>query len=183
MGAQQTKNADEQLKQLWQTLLRIERGAVQPDEHPPGSVLYDLALGQKLAEQEEETRRHVADCDECRTKLTDLQAAIETDKKVRAVWSPKVVRAAGGGKPPALMQDVTEDGKYLITLQATREGKRVVLKLEVTPSFQQELEGQTLIIVSDKGSYISRGTISGGKITSLIDQKFRDEWPFRVHAG
>jgi len=81
------------------------------------------------------------------------------------------------------MQDVTEDGKYLITLQATREGKRVVLKLEVTPSFQQELEGQTLIIVSDKGSYISRGTISGGKITSLIDQKFRDEWPFRVHAG
>ncbi|MBI3797186.1 MAG: zf-HC2 domain-containing protein [Deltaproteobacteria bacterium] len=183
MGSDVTKKQEEKLQEIWHTFARTGRKTVQLQRHPTDALLYDLALGELSPEEQEETRGHLADCDACIQRLVALQAAITTDREVRAVWAPKVLHAAGGVQFPSIIQDFTEDGKYRITLQPTREGQKDLLTLEVTSSCREKLEGQKVMLVSSKGTIILHGTISGGTVTRRVDRKLREEWPFRIHAG
>ncbi|MGH9428301.1 MAG: hypothetical protein ACRD2L_18610 [Terriglobia bacterium] len=184
MGANVTQKQEKTLQEIWSAFLRTGREAGRPQKHLPDALLYDLALGEPLPEQRQEALGHLADCDECVQRLVAFQAAIATDKEVRAVWNPKVLHAAGEGQSPSVIKDLTEDGKYLITLQPTRDGQKDLFTLEVTASVGQSLEGQKVLVVSGKtGTVVLQGTISGGTITRLIARTLRDEWPFRIQAG
>jgi hypothetical protein len=115
--------------------------------------------------------------------LDDLQAIIAADQAVHAVWAPEVLHAAGGDELPPIRKYPTPDGKYLITLQPTRDGQKEQLILEVTPAYHERLNGRKVRVVSSQGTIVLHGTIAGGNITRFIDPKLRDEWPFRIHAG
>lgn len=183
MSVDMTREQRETPQAIWQTFLQTGGETAQPQEHLTDALLYDLAVGELSAEQRPVVLEHLADCAACCRRLVDLQAAIATDREVRAVWTPKILRAAGGTQSPSVIKDLTEDGKYLITLQPTRDGQQDLLTLEVTSSFQQSLEGRKIIVVSAKGTVILHGTVSGGNITRLINRQLREEWPFWVHAG
>ena len=184
MSPDRTREGGEALDAIWQALLPTGGETAQPQEHLTDAYLYDLAVGELSPEQRPVVLSHLADCDECVGRLVPLQAAISADKKVRAIWNPQVLHAAGSTESPSVIKDLTEEGgKYLITLQPTRDGQKDLLTLEVTSSFQQEIEDQKIMIISSKGTVVLRGTVSGGNITRLIDRKLREEWPFRVHAG
>ncbi|MGH7966637.1 MAG: hypothetical protein ACRERD_33210 [Candidatus Binatia bacterium] len=179
-----TKEQAKSLQEIWAAFLQTGHEADRPQRHLPDALLYDLALGEPLPEQRQEALGHLADCDECVQRLVGFQAAIAADKKVRAVWNPQVLRAAGEEQSLSVIKDLTEDGKYLITLQPTRDGQKDLFTLEVTASVGLSFEGQEVLVVSGKtGTVVLHGTISGGNITRLIDRKLRDEWPFRIQAG
>ena len=183
MGLNMTKEQEKSLRETWRTFLQTGRESGQLQRHLPDALLYDLTLGESAPERRQEALSHLADCDECVRTLVAMQTAVATDREVRDVWAPKVLRAAGGGQDQSVIETPTEDGKYVITLQPTRDGQKDLLTLTVTPSFRQSLEGREILVISAKGTVILHGTVSGGNITRLIDCKLRDEWPFRVHAG
>ncbi|MBI3801556.1 MAG: hypothetical protein HY268_31870 [Deltaproteobacteria bacterium] len=183
MNAKVTKAQEEELHELWHAFLQRERKTGQLQSHLEDALLYDLALGELPPVQQEEVHGHLADCQLCVNKLIDIQATIVTDKKVRATWAPKVLHAAGNEPSRSVISALTEGEEYQITLQPTRDGQKDLLTLEVTPSFQQDVEGCKIVVFSAGWKIILSGAISGGNITRLVDRKFREEWPFRVHAG
>ena len=183
MGSEVTKKQEETLQEMWHTFARTGRKTVQLQRHLSDALLYDMALGELPPKQREEACGHLADCQACVDKLVVLQTAIATDRKVRATWAPKVLHAAGDAQSLSVITALTEDEKYRITLQPIRDDQKDLLTLEVTPSFQQDLEGENIVVISAKGAKVLGGIISGGNISRLVDRKFREEWPFQVHAG
>lgn len=151
--------------------------------HPPDEVLYDLALGELPAETRANVLSHLADCQECIARLRAFQTAIAADREVYALWQPAVRYAAGGTQAAPIIQMLTTEGKYKLTLQPTADGERDLVTLAVTPSFRQTLEGVKIMVVSSKGTVVLQGTIAGGDLTRLISRRLRDEWPFRIQAG
>ena len=183
MDAETTREPADTLQHMWQAIVGAGQDMAQFAEHLSEAVLYDVALGELAPELREEAHVHLADCDICIQQLVTFQAAIRANRKVHGVWEPQVFHAAGGVPPQSVIRDGTKEGKYVITLQPTRDGQRDLFTLEVTPAFRQDLEGLQVVLVNRHGKEILRDTISGGTITPrLIDRQWRDTWPFRVQA-
>lgn len=177
---------EQALLEIWRSISPGKSQSSPAPEHLAEAVLYDLVLGKCSPEQEEAARGHIATCEECRYQFADLQKAVAQDQEMRALWAPKVLRAAGGERSTSPIKDVTSDDerKYVITLQPTRDPQKDLLIFEVTPAFRQRFEGKEFtIVVNATGTVVLRGTVAGGKITRLIDRELCDQWPFRVHAG
>jgi hypothetical protein len=170
------------LCEFWQQASQKKNKAHETQRHLPDFVLYDLAWGELAAEERRNALRHLADCHECIARLTAFQAAIVADREVYAIWKPALLYAAGDGESAPVIQEVTTEGKYVITLQPTDNSQHDLLTLAVTPSFRERLEGLSVIVVSSKGTVVLQGTISGGDITRLIPRQLRVEWPFRIQA-
>ena len=166
-------------KHLWTAQSKV----MEPENHIPDFVLYDLALEELAPEERQNIKGHLADCQECVRRLVAFQAAIATDKEVFAVWEPEVLYAAGGSESVPVIKELTDGGKYEITLQATEDGERDLLTLAVTPSYRERLEGSEFIVVTSKGTLVLHGTITDGTISRFVSRRLRDEWPFRIHAA
>jgi hypothetical protein len=145
------------------------------------AVLYELAFGESPPEHRDEAHVHLADCDACIQRLVAFQDAIQANQEVYAIWKPEVRHAAGEGASPSVVRHTTQDGKYHLTLQPSRDGQKDLLTLAVVTPWHQRLEGVQIMLVSSSGQLILQGIISGGTITRLIDRKWRNEWPFRIH--
>jgi hypothetical protein len=183
MGSERTGEEDEMLQELWQAFLEAGSETGQLPGHLPDDVLYNLALDELSCEQREDAQGHVAACVTCRRRFGALEAALAADRAVYAVWDPEILHAAGSEQSPSAIKYPTPDGKYLMTLQPTRDGHKDLLTLEVMPAFQETLNSRKVLLVSSQGTVVLHGTISGGNITRLVDQKLRGEWPFRIQAG
>lgn len=178
-----TREEEDVLNRLRETLGQTTSGLVDQPRHLRDAVLFDLALEALPQEDQLAAQAHLAICEECVRRLVTLQEAIQTDRTVSAVWDPEILHAAGESRFVPILRCPTEDGKYVITLQPTRNGQKDLLTLEVTPLLQERFEGLTVVLVSSRGKVILRGTISEGNITRLIDRQLREEWPFRIQAG
>ena len=153
-----------------------------PRNHLPDEVLYDLALGEVTVKARPDIQSHLANCRECRDRLSEFRTAIAADQKVGALWKPTVRYAAGETQAVPVIQELTAEGKYQITLRPATDG-RDLLTLTVMRSFRKTLEGAKVMIISSQGTVVLQGTISGGDLSRLISRQFRDEWPFRIQAG
>lgn len=170
------------LREYWRQDRRTPNSVNTQQAHLPDEVLYDLALGELTPEARPEIQTHLADCQDCTARLHEFQTAIAADRKVRALWQPPVRYAAGETQAAPVIQALTTEGKYQITLRPATDG-RDLLTLAVMPSFRQTLEGAKVMVISHQGTLILQGTIAGGDLSRLIPRRFRDEWPFRIQAG